>query len=126
MTMNRCVWIVAVAAFAFATGPAGAGVVVVAGNDGPWAFGGTLNSNDRYGIGDQAAPATITASGGLGFATGTVFTIKYLTGKVDVGGGFGPFDANGDTAYVVNKLIAHRLQFPELLPSRLGIPGVPR
>lgn len=111
-TMNRCAWVVVAAAFAIATGSAEAGVVVVAGDDGPWAFSGTQNSNDKYGAGDQAAPATITATGGLSFATGTVFTIKYLSGKVDVGGGFGSFDANGDTAYVVNKLIALGSNFP--------------
>jgi hypothetical protein len=41
MAMNRRSWVLAAVAFAIAAGPARAGDVVVAGDDGPWTSNGT-------------------------------------------------------------------------------------
>jgi hypothetical protein len=87
-----------------ASSPARAGstIVSVSGRSGPWEFvKGGLNTNDRYGDGDQGAPTIVTAADGIAFAPGDSIQVRYLSGlatpAVNDLGIYPYVDADGET-----------------------------
>jgi hypothetical protein len=73
----------------------------VEGTAGPWQWvNGGLNTAYQYGIGGNTAPDVVNASSGLTFSPGFSLTIKYVSGLVSLGPGYGwPYtDANGTSS----------------------------
>jgi hypothetical protein len=78
--------------------------ITINGNQGPWLQ--RLNPNFNYGYGDNQAPAVISASSGIPFATGGTVTVTYVSGQVDVLPGQYPnTDANGVSTDPTNTTV---------------------
>ena len=78
-----------------AAGFAGSVDVTVQGTAGPWST--AVNSSDPFGTG-ETAPASVTGNG-LDFSAGKSFTIKYVSGDVQLSPSYTPNDANGIVSF---------------------------
>jgi len=74
--------------------------VVVPGDHGPWQP--SLNSNYRYGVGDNAGPIVVSAADGGAWSAGAAITVAYLEGGVSPCRGCGSYDANGERDFPTN------------------------
>ena len=75
-------------------------IATVSSEAGPWSYvPGGLNTSYQYGIGDQSAPALVSAADGLAFLAGDLLTVTYISGLTNPYGltcpGSWCYDADG-------------------------------